>query len=217
MPPKAFTPAGFFSRLCLWLSVAEAPRPADLIFVFAGKMDRKDYALELFHQGLAPALLVSVGRFEIRRFSQMALPVPLDLLQIAQPVPPAKRHYFVFFQNRRAAQEIVRLHVFGTLSEVRALARWFNRRPEIRSLLIVSSPAHLRRIRLCCRALLDPSLSVTYIAAPQNTLIPSAPALDSAKPSTVNAREDTLSRTALVRELVKLLVYWFVLKFRAFF
>ncbi len=63
-----------------WLSPADRARPADLIFVLAGQMSRKHYALQLFRAGLAPRLLFSVSRFEIGRFSMMALPVLLDLL-----------------------------------------------------------------------------------------------------------------------------------------
>ncbi len=63
-----------------WLSSADDARPADLIFVLAGQMSRKDYALHLFRGGLAPRLLFSVGRFEIRSFSKMALPIQLDAL-----------------------------------------------------------------------------------------------------------------------------------------
>jgi hypothetical protein len=61
-----------FPRLHAWLSPADAPQSADLIFVLAGRVYRKEYALDLFRQGLAPRILFSVSRFEIRRFSKMA-------------------------------------------------------------------------------------------------------------------------------------------------
>jgi hypothetical protein len=54
------------------LSAADHARPAGLIFVRAGRISRKDYALQLFREGLAPRLLFSVTRFEIRLFSKMA-------------------------------------------------------------------------------------------------------------------------------------------------
>jgi hypothetical protein len=48
----------------------EAPRQStDLIFVLAGRDYRKHYALQLFKDGIAPSILFSVSRFEIRRFS----------------------------------------------------------------------------------------------------------------------------------------------------
>jgi hypothetical protein len=86
-------------RLRAWLSPVDTPRKADVIFVLAGRMHRKECALELFRQGLAPRILLSVGRFEIRRFSKMALPASLDVLKLAEAVPPSQRHYFVFFEG----------------------------------------------------------------------------------------------------------------------
>jgi hypothetical protein len=51
--------------------------------------------------------MFSVGRFEIRRFSKMRLPVPLDLLKLAQGVPPPERHYFAFFEGQEVRVEHV--------------------------------------------------------------------------------------------------------------
>ena len=153
-------------RLHAWLSPADSPRGAGLIFVLAGKMYRKEYALELFRQGAAPRILLSVGRFEIRRFSKMSLPVSLDLLKLAQETPPPQRHYFVSFQGQEVQAKHVPPHRFGTLTEIRALASWLAANPEIRSMLVVSTDTHLRRIRMCCRALLDSAIEVTFLASP---------------------------------------------------
>jgi len=199
------------SRLQSWLSVAEEPHASDLIFVFAGKMERKEYGLELLRQHVAPTALFSVGRFEIRRFSKMDLPVPLDLLQIAQPVPPPQRHYFVFFHDQYVAYELVQLKRFGTLSEVRALAQWLGAHPEIRSLLIVSSAYHLRRIRLCCRALLSAKPALSYVAAPRTS--PSTPPPARTASLAETQVQDAPPPSALLLELFKLFVYWFVVKF----
>jgi len=100
-------PSRPLSGLHAWLSSADHAHPAELIFVLAGHMSRKDYALQLFRKGLAPSLLFSVGRFEIRRFSKLALPVPLDLLKLAQDVPPPRRHFFVLFQGTECHVEHV--------------------------------------------------------------------------------------------------------------
>jgi uncharacterized SAM-binding protein YcdF (DUF218 family) len=185
-------------RLHAWLSPVDAPRSADLIFVLAGGMHRKQYALELFRQGLAPKILFSVGRFEIRRFSKMALPVPLDLLRLAQEVPPPHRHYFVLFEGQQARTEHVPPRRLGTLTEIDALARWLSENPHIGSVLIVSSDSHLRRIRMCCRSLLSPAMKLAFLAAPfpleENSALASA-------------KEDLL-------ELFKLAIYWFLLKIR---
>ena len=45
------------------------PAPADLIFVLAGKMERKRYGLELYRARSAKRLILSVGRFEVSKLS----------------------------------------------------------------------------------------------------------------------------------------------------
>lgn len=192
------TPNHSLPRLRAWLSPADTPRSADLIFVLAGGMHRKEYALELFHQGLAPRILFSVGRFEIRRFSKMALPVPLDLLKPAQELPPPQRHYFAFFEGQQVQTEHVSPRRFGTLTEIQALARWLSQNPNINSVLVVSSDSHLRRIRMCCRSLLGRKLKLVFLAAPLTSGENSAFA---------SAKQDLL-------ELFKLAIYWVLLKIR---
>jgi len=188
-------------RLRAWLAPAGAPRGVDLILVVAGRVHRKEYALRLFRQGLAPRILFSVGRFEIRRFSKMGLPVALDLLSLAQESSPPQRHYFVFFQGQEVQVEHVFPGRFGTLTEIEALARWLAAHPDIRSVLLISSDIHLRRIRMCCRSLLNPNVEVTYLAAPVS---PTAPEQRSALAS---AREALL-------ELFKVSIYWVLLRIR---
>jgi uncharacterized SAM-binding protein YcdF (DUF218 family) len=216
MPDESTNSAQSVSRLHAWLSPADLPRPADLLFILAGRVHRKEYALELSRQGLAPQLLFSVGRFEIRRFSKMDLPVSLDLLKLAQELPPPQRHYFVLF-NRSAVQvEHVPPVRFGTLTEIEALARWLETHPEIRSILVISSAAHLRRIRMCCRALLSPKMEVTFLASPSS--LPQsgggANPSQSAAASKPGDAPDTGSMATDLQELLKLFVYWILLKFR---
>ena len=199
-----------------WLSPADPPRGADLIFVLAGEMHRKEYALTLFRQGFAPRILISVGRFEIRRFSRMALPVPIDLLGLAQGVPPPDRHYFVFFHGEEVRADRVQPRRFGTLTEIDAVARWLEAHPEIRSLLVVSSDTHLRRLRLCCRSLLRPGIELAFIAAP---LSPPSPAASVSPRENFgrDQREYKYARSSAVAhwlELLKLSIYWFLLKIR---
>ena len=190
---------GLFSSLHNWLARADLPSEADLIFVLAGRVVRKEYGFELLQQGRANQILLSVGRFEIRRFSQMPLPVPLDLLTIARTVPPPHRHYFVHFHDGAVEVQHIPLGRLGTLTEVRAFAGWLVQHPDIQSVLIVSSGAHLRRIRLCCRAFLPRSWNLSFVGAPTTAEDPSA------RPSLL---ED-------LRELTKLSLYSILLKLRA--
>ncbi|MGB8474713.1 MAG: hypothetical protein WCE61_11575 [Candidatus Acidiferrum sp.] len=195
-------PSRLLLRLHTWLAPADAPESADLIFVLAGKMYRKEYALELFREGLAPGLLLSVGRFEIRRFSKMSLPVPLDLLKLAQGVPPPQRHYFVFFRGQEVRAEHVPPRTFGTLKEIDCLARCLAANPEIRSVLVVSTGTHLRRIRMCCRYLLASAKKLTFLAAP-------------CPPSVPEQELPPASGADDLRELFKLAIYWVVLRIRS--
>lgn len=187
-----------------WLCCSVTPHPAYVLFVLAGRMDRKFFALDLFRQNLAPKLLFSVARFEIRRFSKMPLPVPVDLLQIAAPTPAPLRHFFVRFEYGSVQVEYVRPGRFGTLTEIAALARWLQSHPEVRSLLLLSNGIHLRRIRLCCRFLLPTDVQLTFIASPES----SAPGFEH-DPGPWRRATDSLV------ELAKLFVYWIALPLRA--
>src|SRR5947209_3968162 len=131
-------------------------------------MSRKDFALQLFREGLAPRLLFSVSRFEIRRFSKLALPTQLDLLKLAQGVLPKQRHFFVLFQGRECHVEHVQPRRFGTLTEIASLASWLDANPEVQSLILISNATHLRRIRMGCRSLLLPSVEVALLAVPDS-------------------------------------------------
>jgi hypothetical protein len=154
-------------RLYDWLACADSLGDGDLIFAVAGRQSRKVFALELFSQRRAPKVLLSVARFEIRRFAKLPLPVSLDLLSIAAPIPAPARHFFVTFEAGKSAVEFVQLRGrFGTLREIQALAAWLKDRPTINSVLVVSSASHLRRVRMCCRAFLPRRLQLRMLADP---------------------------------------------------
>src|ERR1035441_3224688 len=55
-------------RCLTWNDSVEA---VDLIFVMAGRMERKQYGLELYRAGIAPRLILSVGRFEVSKMSRL--------------------------------------------------------------------------------------------------------------------------------------------------
>jgi uncharacterized SAM-binding protein YcdF (DUF218 family) len=188
-------------RLSAWLSCADPLCPADVIFVLAGRRSRKEYGLELFREGLAPGILFSVARFEIRRFSKMPLPVPFDLLKLAQGFPPPLRHFFVLFEGQKVQVEHVFPRRFGTLTEIAALAHWLKSNPQIHSLLIISSATHLRRLRMCCRSLLGAKYAFALIAATRSSTS------SEEEPQGVIA-----STAAALLELLKLLLYWALLK-----
>src|SRR6204780_5913049 len=111
-----------------------------LIFVLGGGAVRKRFGLELFRGVVAPRILFTVGRFEVRGFRELALPVGFDLLPIAQEIPAPLRHFFVLCGDGAAPHvERIKVRRFGTLREIEALAGYLLRRREIRSVIIVTS------------------------------------------------------------------------------
>ena len=94
--------------------------PADLIFAIAGRPPRKVHALELFRSGYAPRLLLSFGRFGLRRAREFDLPAPVDLVAAAKAIPAPQRHFFVLFDGAGAHVGLVRRRRFGTWNELRA-------------------------------------------------------------------------------------------------
>jgi uncharacterized SAM-binding protein YcdF (DUF218 family) len=156
--------------------MGQAVRRSAVVFVLAGELQRKIHGLELYRAGYAPRILLSVGRFEIRRFAELDLPypagsAPIDLLA-ARPILPRERHFFVTFSAEGVSFEKIAPGWLGTLREIRALAKWCKQRPEISSLIMVSSGYHLRRVRLCCRALLPKAIRLTYAAVPCEAEVP---------------------------------------------
>jgi hypothetical protein len=186
-----------------WLDCSDSASKADLIFALAGRPGRKKFALETMAAGLVPKLLLSVGRFELRSFGELSFPVPLNLPRIAAEVPPERRHFFVYLENSAAEVEFIPKRYLGTLTEIGALASWVRRHGQIRSVLIASSPTHLRRVRMCCRVLLPPSLELRFLAVAAED-----PCL---QPDLWWRSERT--RFVVLSEFPKLLLYWVVLHF----
>jgi hypothetical protein len=182
---------------------------SNLIFVFAGRERRKLYALQLFQEGRAAALLLSVGRYEIRRFSQLPLPRPVDLLSLAAPIDPPLRHFFVTFTAEDVVAErveLARFRRFGTMSEVQALRVWLGRHPEVREILVISDRSHRARADLCCRKLLPHGIQFAFLAVP-----------DAIALAVEQSRQQREGRVRYwFSEVAKLVVYWFVFAWRDF-
>jgi hypothetical protein len=148
------------------LAQSEKPRSADAIFVLAGGQDRKNFGLELFRHGLAPRLLLSVGRFEIRRLAELLRNRSVDLLSIANSIRPPERHFFVDFQGTETEIRWIRPGHLGTLCEMKAFRKWLEENGAITSVLIVSSGIHLKRLRACALALISRKINLRFCAAP---------------------------------------------------
>ncbi len=170
---------------------------ADLIFVLAGQEARKIYGLQLFHQRRAQRILLSVGRFEIRNFSRLDIPIPISLMVIAEAIPPPKRHFFVLFEEKEVFAKLVTAGRLGTWSEIAELGKILRARPEIHSLIVVSSPRHLYRVNMCCRELLPVHTRVRRMATPCKD--------SQCKPFSL--WRNPASRKTVFTELIKICVY----------
>lgn len=133
--------------VCDFLCVHDSPSPCDLIFVLAGRQDRKPYGLNLFRQGFAPRLIVSVSRSEVRATAAL-LNLP-ELLTLRDSLPPGQRHFWVDVSAGRADISPAHLRKSNTYWELEGLARYLGEDRPLR-ITIISTSIHLQRISYCC-------------------------------------------------------------------
>jgi uncharacterized SAM-binding protein YcdF (DUF218 family) len=173
------------------------PAPCDAIFVFAGRPERAPYAVELWRAGIAPVLVVSVGRYEWRRFPTLGLPSDGGLLDLVERTPPERRHFLVVLEERGARAEWMPRGRFGTLAEARALVRLARERGW-RSVTAVTTAGHSRRALL--------SVNRAMAGAPIRVAMASVPEGRSSAPRDSWWR-DRAGRALVLGEWVKLPVY----------
>ena len=150
-----------------YLDVGKSPRPADCIFVMAGKQERKTYGIRMWRFGYAPQLILSVGRFEWRKFGELELESDGGLEALVDQTPAKKRHFLVRLDRQEAFCTPVLTGILGTRSEAIVLAEYL-RNISIRSLLVVSSPSHMRRVALVfSRAFRKTRIQLTFVAVPE--------------------------------------------------
>jgi len=152
-------------RVYDYLDISSSPEPADCIFVFAGRQDRKVFGVRQWQQSYAPELILSVGRFEWRKYHELGLARDGGLREMVARIPPAQRHFFVSVDGKGAHCQWVQPGWFGTWREARALAALL-KRGQVRSLIVVSDAVHLRRATLALRqALRGQHLKLIPVAA----------------------------------------------------
>lgn len=170
------------------------PAPADLIFVMAGRMDRKPYGIELFRARLAPVLILSVGRFEVSKMAWAGLDgsVAQRLVALRDATPPGERHFFIRMDGSGVTIEkahLLRWSTYGEILELRKLVR----AGKARQVIVISTDIHLRRVALTCRRVFrDDGVAFLYCAVPR-------PA---------GSKE---ACWFLTKEVVKLVGYWAIL------
>ena len=129
------------------VTLNDSPQPADLIFVLAGRMDRKRYGLEFYRAGIAPRLLLSVGRYEVSKMAAIDFEGLDELIEQRNKLPADQRHFFCEVTGSGTRIEQARLSRWHTYGEILGLWEYLKRRMP-RSLIVISSDVHLRRVAL---------------------------------------------------------------------
>ncbi len=172
-----------------WLVCSDPLEPADLIFVLAGRRSRKTYGVDLWHDGWAHGILLSTFRvvpLDLSGFAELRLPAWPRLLELQSGISSEGGLFFLHYDGDCWHAERLAVRPLGTLNEVAHFADWLRRHPKVRSVLVVSTGSHLRRVRMCCRALLPRSVRFLFAAgSPDND--------------------------RLIAEWAKLFLYWIVL------
>jgi hypothetical protein len=154
------------------LAICQAASPADLIFVLAGLPERKRYGWELFQQGLAPVLLLSVARSEARFLSARAgIPDDGNIISLLPICPDQGNHIFLWFDRGGVRPEVIRLPELNTFGEIWALST-LSQRHRLRHVLILSTAIHLRRIRYAVhKSFGSTAAQISYLGVPEDASI----------------------------------------------
>jgi hypothetical protein len=149
------------------LTRADSLQPVDLIFVMAGRMNRKQYGFELYRQGVAPKLVLSVGRFEVSKMLHTKFAFVDELAALRSVTPPNRRHFFVSLDQSRTRVELAPVQQWNTYGEVVGLMHYLQREPAAK-IMVVSTDIHLRRVAYTIRKVLqDRPHAFLYCPVPQ--------------------------------------------------
>ena len=166
---------------------------------------RAQVALQFYSEGRAPSVLLSMTAGDAHYFASRSWPLGEKQSENARELLlhlPPKVHVFVHLHAAQIAVFFVRLGSLGTWGEVRGLRHWLQDHPQVASILVISTAPHLRRVRLCCRAVLPPSIRVSLCAVPAYLF------WDRQKWWVLRR-----TRVAVLSEFPKLVVYWFLAHF----
>jgi len=176
-------------------------QPADLIFVLAGRMERKQYGLELFRAGWAPRLILSVDRFEVRKMRLLEIESSEALVSLRDQTAPEERSFFVHVDHSGVRAEKVTLRRWSTYGEALRL-RELLEKENLHHVLVVSTAVHLRRVALAFRhAFAGLDVHFQYCPVPER--------LDSLQENKWWTHRQT--RRMVISEAVKLVAYGVIL------
>src|SRR4051812_31494237 len=163
-----FDPARWWHSLLLKLYESltrqDAVQRSNMIYVMAGRPERKRYGLELFRKGVAPRLLLSVGRFEVSKMAELPIPGIAELASIRDATAPGERHFFVELSAAGTNIQNARLTEWNTYGEIAGLRR-FLAGEKLQRVLVVSTDVHLRRVAFTFRRIFGRS-SAEFLYCP---------------------------------------------------
>jgi hypothetical protein len=171
----------------------------------AGRMERKRYGLEIFRSGLAPTLVLSVGRFEVSKLKDLQLQGYEELVHLRDQTPPDERHFFITITSSNIRVERTKLASWNTYGETVAFCD-FVKNQNVRRVMIVSTDIHLRRVALAFSSVFrHAGMQFLYCAVPS--------------PLSSLQKDHWWTRSAdrryVVMELIKLAGYRVILSFPA--
>jgi uncharacterized SAM-binding protein YcdF (DUF218 family) len=149
------------------LVVETPPKQADVGIVLAGDFSRALYASDLYHRGFVPKVWLSRPERErpLRQLDALGVPYPRQ-----EEVSRA-----VLLRKEVPAD---RIELFGhgvasTIEEARAVAEFLGQRPDIRSLLLITSRFHARRAEAIFRTILQayPHLEIHAVGSPYDGFV----------------------------------------------
>lgn len=149
-----------------WLHRQDQPEKSDYIIVLAGNNERVVYAIELYHQGYSPKLLIGLDRRE---------PITGRLQRVLDGTGSAAVDYaeFVarslkFLNVPPEASEIYGRELLSTYDEALALRRFVGDRRF--SAILVTSAFHTRRAKMVFEHVL-PHGRFRVVAPPEETMV----------------------------------------------
>jgi len=129
-------------------------------------MERKHYGLELYRRGVAPRLVLSVGRFEVSRMRQINLPRMDELVALRDQTPAEERHFFVSVDSSGVRVDKANAPRWNTYGEALALRRLLLG-DCARTVVVISTNIHLRRVALAfAKTFGDVPIEFCYEAVP---------------------------------------------------
>lgn len=126
------------SEISEYLFCADDPTPADLIIVFGGtRLERAEKAAELYRSGMAPRILFTGGDT-----SKTGIAEALRLRQRAMELGVPAEAILVETESTTTDASIRR-----TVNLIEQLFGW----SQLQSVILVSAPHHMRRVKLSMR------------------------------------------------------------------